>query len=120
MHRVSAAKSFRWKPTATAAHRTLQAQLRENARPCGKIYARSRYDVAQTRAVPRNCAFGGENGEAEVSPRRNTVAIEIRGNFRGTDISATALIVNYLHTDNAFRFPILRDTREVSFFSFAL
>lgn len=30
---------------------SIAAQLRENARPCGRIYARSRYDVAQTRAV---------------------------------------------------------------------
>lgn len=95
----------------------IATQLRENARPCGKIYARSRYDVAQTRAVPRNCAFGGENGEAEVSLRRNTVAIETRGNFHSTDISATALIVNYLHPDSAFGFPILKDTRKTPFFS---
>lgn len=89
---------------------SIAAQLCENARPCGKIYARSRYDVAQTRAVPRNCAFGGENGEAEVSLRRNTVAIDTRGNFRGADISATALIVNYLHPDSAFAYAILRGT----------
>lgn len=37
------------------------------------------------------------------------VAIETRGNFRGTDISATALIVNYLYPDSAFGFLILRE-----------
>lgn len=51
MHRVSAAKSFRWKSTATAVPASVTAQLRENARPCGRIYAGSSYDVAQTRAV---------------------------------------------------------------------
>jgi len=79
-------------------------------RPCGKIYARSRYDVAQTRAVPRNCAaFGGENGEAEVRRGEILVAIETRENFRGTDISATALIVNYLYPDSVFGFLILKE-----------
>lgn len=41
-------------PLETHCHRrvaSIAAQLRENARPCGRIYAGSRYDVAQTRAV---------------------------------------------------------------------
>lgn len=42
-------------PLETRCHRVARAhraaQLRENARPCGRIYAGSRYDVAQTRAV---------------------------------------------------------------------
>jgi len=82
-------------PLETHWHRrvaSIATQLRENARPCGKIYARSRYDVAQTRAVLVIVRSAAQNGkrererETEVSPRQNTVAIETRGNFRGTDI----------------------------------
>lgn len=55
-------------PLETHWHRrvaSIATQLRENARPCGKIYARSRYDVAQTRAVLVIVRSAAQNGVRE-------------------------------------------------------
>lgn len=117
MHRVSAAKSFRWKATAAARNERRGATLRK--RPVRVVefmpglvtmlLKRARFLVIVRSVAKMERRKFSPPGEI---PRRDR---ETRGNFHGTDISAAALIVNYLHPDDAFGLPILRDTRKILF-----